>query len=308
MNNDNKKFFKTEKEWLTFKDTLTVSASTIGAVSGENDYQSGFEAWERKTGRVPSLEPTLQMLIGIHGEEMVLKVFKHLYPQIEYLRDRSEISMYIHPIHKFIGISPDEEVYWNNERMLMEVKTTRAYSDVSEIPNYIKLQCQLQMECSGYKKCLLVWLNLMKTELDFTIIEFDQVQADFMLEKAIAFNDCVVNDYPPPLQVLSDYRDFSEGDIEASEDAVLAFLGICKINDLKKQVKQQEKLIKEELASYINEGTTLIKDGIKLVDFKGAGRRTVDVEKLKADGLYEEYSVFKESRRMTPKYNNIDKL
>lgn len=298
--------FDTEEKWLAFKENITVSASTIGSITGLNKYTSPFDEWERKTGRSPKLETTLAMKIGSYGEELVMRIFKDDY-EIEYLRDRSKILLVQSKEYPFIAVSPDDIAVYEGEEMLAEIKTTKVFIDEEDIPKYYEAQVNFQMGITGYKKCILIWLNFMKTDYGFKVFEFDEDYFNVQLETAIQFNDCVVNDVPPPPVNISDFNkiETTEGEVEADDKISEILYKMYEANEKAKSIKNDMDYYKLQIAKFLNDKTVITIDGKKVLTYKEQHTNRVDTKKLKDAGLYDEYSKTTVSRKMTPYYKNL---
>ncbi len=177
----------------------------------------------------------------------------------------------------------------DDEIALIDIKTNRVYPKDH-------LECQLgfyKYALKDVKKCYCLWLNKSKGEWEFKKV--DEFNPDVIKQIIFGFK----HDLPTPV------IDLSVMNINAY---TLQELNTIKaFYDLKQKVEIIEANIKEKVVQYMKENnlTKWEDDNFKISLIDSRIDKTVDVNKMKADGIYEDYlkdKVVKESVRITEKW------
>lgn len=292
---------------ISHKDVRTerhtyIGASDIGVIMGVSPFKTPFQLWCEKTQRVqlPDLEKTNESVrMGIVLEEFIAQEYAHR----NNVQVRRAPKVYVHPDYPFIRAHADRLVTGTEKGL--ECKNTSEYNadkwKGADIPETYILQCQMCMGLSGKKEwdiAALIGGNKYKDKP----LKFDPELFEMMIEKAVEFwNENVLKDIPP---ALTDKDDDAMKDLYKEDNGNIINLSEASaetIDDFDSLVAQRQELNmhKTEIDKEIKELDAQIKDVIKenqgvktqkyKVTWKNQIKNSVDTEKLKADGIYENY-------------------
>ena len=291
--------------------TKFIGASEISAVMGLSKWSTPLGVWAEKTGKVPAKDLSANESVewGTRLERVVSKKFAddHKVKLMAYKK------RYVHPEYPFLSCELDNIIVGTDT--LVEVKTCHEYvgKDWGEddIPIEYVYQVMMQLGLSGRKKgwiAVLIGGNKYRERE----IAFDQEMYDGMVEKAVHFWNAFVLADVQPIAVGGDgdillklypgevTDDLVEGGEE--EDEWVAFLQETKMHiaEMTKEKKDVEAAVKQKIGDALG----MVTDKYK-VTYKQTTTRRVDTDKIKAEGLFDQYSKESSSRRMNVKLNKI---
>lgn len=150
-------------EWLEAR-KQGIGASEAATVVGLNPWESPYQLWLRKTGRTAPVAENEAMLRGHILEDGVARWWSHETGR-EIIKSSVEDFMFIDADRPWLRVSPDR-VYWlsdssrsDDDKGIMEVKTTRMAIDPEDIPVHFFCQVQINLGVSGYTEGSLAWLS-----------------------------------------------------------------------------------------------------------------------------------------------------
>lgn len=300
-----KLLFNNINEWLTYKEDK-ISASVVGAIIGVNKYESPFQLWEVYTKRAEKIK-TKSMQRGFYFEKGVKLIFQE-DNDIEFLRDDTKILVYEHDDYPYISVTPDEEVIFNGEEMLMEIKTTKMKFTPDTIPAYYYAQVQLQLGVSGYDKCLFVWWDLLRDDYDYCIIEFDKEYYDLEIDAIKSFKYHIDTDTPPI--AVSDY-DFDSmkaipNSITSSDLLVEYISKIQYYNNIIKSNTEIVDALKLKIKQYLGNNESLVHNNKVVATYKNYEKVSFDKDVIsKYPNVYKEAIKISNSRVLKINYNKM---
>ena len=136
-------------KWFEQRNSM-VTASEAGAALGVNKYESKRSYILTKAGIKTKTFGNKFTQFGIDNEDKVREWYEQTYNQKVH-----EVGVVPHPVHKFIGASPDGVC---ESGRLVEIKCpsgkTRIKNEVGKmVPLYYGAQMQLQLECCDMEEC-----------------------------------------------------------------------------------------------------------------------------------------------------------
>lgn len=190
-------------EWALWREK-GVGSSDAPAILGVSPWSTALQLWERKTGR---REPQATNAAMQRGTD--LEVYARREFEFEHGGDFPPACL-IHPDYPFLKASLDG---WNPERrMVVEIKCPgRADRDLAlsgKVPPKYLPQVMHLLLVSGADRCLYVTYDP-DAGCHTLTVERDEPYIALLLEKEIAFWECVQSDTPP---------EASEQDVVTRED------------------------------------------------------------------------------------------
>lgn len=295
---------KSNKEWRELR-AHSFGASAVGILLGENHFTTPYQLAVRMRDELQGhfdYTQTLPMLRGHAYEQGVADLFSWQSgiqvikaSSAEYIVQRSDLP--------FLHASPDR-TYWINpdglrhgknaeqNKGLLECKTTRMPIDPDNLPLSWVAQLQTQMGICGYSEGYIAYDCLSSPDgFGYCRFDFDQETFDSIVELVRDFwqrciidgqnpepvnADDVIRQYPAPIEgkTLTD-----QGQAQALIQSIL-------------QLKQSQKEVEEAITQQSDRLKSLFADNEAIVDTSGfilatykqtKPRTTIDTKKLQAD-------------------------
>ena len=233
------------EEWLKNR-AGGIGSSDIATIVGLNPYETPFQLWQRKTGRVPGKEETFFMKAGHYLEDAVAKFYEDESGRKVIARSAAE-DIYVHPDYDWARVSPDR-MFWIGEKRsgddkgVLECKTTQREIDPDNLPPYWFTQVQYQLGVMGRENASLAWLSAGRT-FDYRDIELVPDYFCWLMEEAEKFHrDHLIADVEPALTTAEDvvikYAQHSPGTFVEASDEIADM--ISRLKEIKGQVKELE--------------------------------------------------------------------
>jgi len=148
-------------EWLKWRER-GLGGSDIASVLGLSPYKTAYRLLQEKRGVVkPDDKPNFAMERGNRFEPVARS-------HVELLSGKAwPPALVVHPVHEYLRVSLDGqcgdeilEIKVPSEKLLREVQT----KGLGGVPDYYIVQMQLQLMCTGAKRCLFFIFHPEKTE------------------------------------------------------------------------------------------------------------------------------------------------
>lgn len=303
-------------EWLGWRQK-GIGGSDAGAVVGLNPYKSPIDVYVEKTSEeVQAKEPNEAMRLGTDLEEYVAKRWEEATGK----KVRRNNFMMAHDDYPWMVANVDREVV--GENAILECKTASTYSadkwKDGETPQQYVIQCLHYMAVTGAEKCYLACLIFSKG-LEYRVIERDEdtINALIDIEKEFWNEYVLKNQLPPPDgsdaadECIRALYPESEASTYASLDET--YISRCKrldqITELKKELEDEEKMLKQEIQLEMKEAETAYAGTYKVTWKSTKPRETFDTKKFKAEHpeLATQYiKIGKPSRRFSIKNEEFE--
>jgi len=201
---------KTREEWLAERQD-GIGASEAAAILGQSPYLTNERLWEIKTGRyVPDdISDKPYVKYGIEAETHLRALYALDHPQYEVRYE--EFKIIRNPEYPFIFATLDGELQENEQRGVLEIKTTEILSPGQWskwndcVPDNYYCQILHQLLATGYDFAALTaqikWYK--DGTLNKTIREYHfersivQDDINYLLQKEISFWNSVKSDSRP---------------------------------------------------------------------------------------------------------------
>lgn len=276
---------------------------------GVNPFETPYQLWLRKTGRMPRVAENDAMRAGHILEGAVATYFEQESGR-QVIKASEGDWLAVDRERDFLRVSPDR-TYWLSEKHskdnkgILECKTTQMDIDSDNVPPHWFCQLMYQLGVMGFRQGSLAWLTRGR-KFGYRDIEFD---ADFYgyivvcLEKY--WKDCIVGGMEPPVTTLEDislkFPRSTVGKAVEVTPELMDELNILKsIRPQLDELTRQKKEIEDRIKTFMADADTLCMAGTKeqspivLCTYKSAKDSLKFNEKQFASehpDLYETYQV-----------------
>lgn len=267
---------KNHAAWLENR-KAGIGSSEVASIVGLNPYESKYQLWLRKTGQTPAKEETFFMKAGHYLEDAVARFFEDESGYTIIKRSASE-DIYVHPDYEWARVSPDR-TYWltgtrNDEKGILECKTTQREIDPDNIPPYWFTQVQYQLGVMGRKRAAIAWLSAGRV-FDYREIEFVPDYFNWLMEQVEEFYTVnVLGGVEPEVttveDVLSKYPKSSTTFVEAPDEIAQAIASIKEKKEIKKALEEEIEELEGKVKVCLGEAESLNYQGSVLATWKSA--------------------------------------
>jgi putative phage-type endonuclease len=250
---------KDRNEWLQYRQS-GIGSSEIATIVGLNPWETPYQLWRRKRGLDPAKEETFAMKAGHYLEDAVAQ-FWHDETGQDIIKSSAGDWLIRDNDRTYLQVSPDR-TYWlagqprnNQNKGILECKTTQMSIDGDDIPKHWFCQVQYQLGVAGYKQGSLAWLCSGR-EFGYKNLELVPDFFGWLVEEAEKFwRDNIQGGAEPAAtnvaDVLLKYNRHTDGKIVETSDEV--FEAYRQLKDVKKELDAIEKR-KEELEAKLKMG------------------------------------------------------
>lgn len=234
-------------EWLELR-RCKVTASEMPIILGISPYVTEYQLWEYKTGIVECLYENSNMRFGRDKEESIRQQTNAAY-NCNFVPD-----VFVSKKNQIFMASLDGIDY--EKQMILEIKVInqekyKEFLESLELPEYIKVQVQMQLYCSDMKKALVVLHSPSMGECATIPVEYDPVIVDRCVAMGSMFKYKVDN-YIPPDKTKNDIPVYSdEYSLLLSQNYLEAKRNLDKAMEICDQKKQ-------ELLEHIGHKTAIV--------------------------------------------------
>lgn len=245
-----------------------IGASEVASVIGVNPYQTPYELWQVKTGKVAQFEGNKYTRMGHYLEPVIVKLFlEEVNAEIE---EGNELDITIfHKEHDYIFCTPDRPYVRDGKKGALECKSTQRKVLEDELSLSWQAQNQYQIGICGFDEGCIAWLER-GLDFGYKFTEFNPVLFDALVNEVGEFwHNYVLSDTPPPAINSSDIQKLystipGKHEIATSEtyDAYLKLKHVREqLKNLiteKEQLEEQMKMIMKDAESIIYNDETLV--------------------------------------------------
>lgn len=281
-----------------------IGGSDIAAVMGLSRWKTPLQLWAEKTGEleVEDISGKEYVQLGTELEDFVAKKFERVTGN-KVRRDRREFK---HELYPYMVAHIDRRLTGKDE--ILECKTASAWKEKEwegeEIPIEYILQCQWYMGITQASNCYLAVL-IGGQKFVWKELSFDQGLFVNMVQAAQTFWQ-MVERKTPPAAVVGDktilgqlYKGEDEVAYEPKDEEVEEINKLMihrqdlqlALNSVKNEIEECENKVKEKLGECSSVETGLFK-----ISWKTQAKKSVDTEKLKEAGIYDDYAKVSVSR------------
>lgn len=239
--------FTNRDQWLAAR-TQGIGASEVATIVGLNPWETPYQLWRRKTGLDAPKPENTAMTTGHILEDGVAQFWARETGR-EIIRNSRTDFMFVDAEHHELRVSPDR-TYWlggtrnDDNKGILECKTTRLVIDEDDIPRYWFVQVQMNLGVAGYTQGSLAWLSAAKGfEFGYRDLQFVPEFYEWLKYETLKFwHDNVLGGVEPPAvspqDVILKYDHSTAGlTATADEDAYRAY---CDLKDVRREIDALE--------------------------------------------------------------------
>jgi len=331
--------FKNRAEWLKHR-KKGLGGSDVAVLLGLSNFRSRLELWLDKTGRVNDSDES--SVIAQRGQIMEKHIAKRFAEQlnipfsdfptsIEKLTgiSKPKYEAFANTEHEAFLATPD---YWGNTgtKGIIEIKSSLISPKQALDSWYV--QTQWYANVLEFDIIVIAWLNLpysfddsafvsypdIATKADAVVsmlpIRFENFKTDKIFGNELKeivrkFWDYNVKQDIPPLPItradLKIYLKHRKETIVSHETNKRGFQAYSEYLEVKNKISMLNKRktdLENQLIEFSRGADSTSYNGTRLFSFKPSKRKSLDMDKLKRDGLYEQYAVETESVSIKTEY------
>ncbi len=280
-----------------------IGGSDIAAILGISKYRNALDVYNAKKG-IEQFSPNIRMDVGTALEPLIFD-----YAKREYSMELEKGDFKRHKDYNFIIAHTDGYFYNNDEKGVLEIKTSSGYQDWGDdipLEYYLQIQHYLLVNNLNVACLIVLYLNTMKMER--YIYKKDDSWHNRIIEKCVDFwNNHILKNIPPEIEYQKDVTKIMHSPNEYLEVQGDVLTSLQELNNLKLARKEYDEKI-EEIENHIKE---LIDDreGIMynnqvLATYKSSVTSRFNSKSFKEQNeeLYNKYITTDISRRLLIKY------
>ena len=296
--------FSNRNEWLQAR-SFGIGASECATVLGVNPWETRYQLWRRKMGIDPPKEENFAMRAGHYLEDAVAQFFAH-DTGAHIIQSSQADFMIVDDDKPYLRVSPDRtfwmqgEAHGNNNKCILECKTTQLEIDKDNLPMHWFCQLQMNLGVSGYKRGALAWLT-MGRQFDYKMINFDAEFYAWIVDEVTKFwTENILGKQEPEMHTVEDvilkYPTQTLGKtIEATDEVLDELRQLKEVKDEMSSLDATKKQLEDSIKAAMEDAEAITKDGKPLVTWKAPKASEKFNEKRFATEQPQLYASYKES-------------
>ena len=296
----------TEDEQWHFRRRLGIGGSEAGTILGLNKYQTAWDLWGIKTGRIqpPDLSGNMAVKMGHKLEQTVAE----LYAETTGKQVRRSNIHHQHKDKPWLVGNLDRVVV--GEKRGLECKTASSFAAkgkfgkgnqyspegelvilCDEVPDTYLVQVQHYMSVTGLPVFDLAVLIDGRDFRIFTLHRNDELIAEIEDQLTDFWFNHVIGDIAPDGAPIPEQEVIKGATVEATPD-ITALLGEHKeLDDAIKELKAEQDRVDEQIKQFIGESEILVSDGHQVASYKTVTSNRFDTTAFKKaePALYAQY-------------------
>ncbi len=166
------------KNWLASR-TGGIGSSEVATLLGVNPWQTPYQLWLAKTGRVPQVEQENFLMKAGHYLEDAISKFCADETGLDIIKSSAAEFVVINKEKPFLRVSPDRYAWLpnskhsNDNKVIIECKSTQNSIDENDIPKHWFVQVMYQLGVCELDKATIAWLTQGR-EFGYKWLEFDK--------------------------------------------------------------------------------------------------------------------------------------
>lgn len=267
---------KNRAEWLKYREG-GIGSSEVGTIVGLNPYETPYQLWRRKKGIDPAKSETFAMKAGHYLEDAVARFWMDETGN-EVIKASAGDWIIANKEKPFLRVSPDR-TYWlegrrsNDNKGILECKTTQKSIDEDDIPKYWYCQLQYQLGVAEVRKGSLAWLSQGR-DFGYRDYDFNEDIFGWLIESVEKFwQDCILGERIPEAisatDVLLKYNRHTDGKSKEVSDKTYEEWAELKAlrKDIDELKKREEELI-NSIKMVFDDAELISYDGLTLATWK----------------------------------------
>ena len=281
---------KNRQEWLKARQA-GIGSSEVATILGVNPYETPYQLWRRKKGLDAPKEENFFMKAGHYLEEAVAKFYAD-ETGVEIIKRSAEDFLIVNDARDYLRVSPDR-TFWlpnmphsNDNKGIVECKTTQMSIDEDSIPQHWFCQLQYQLGTAEMNQGALAWLTQGR-EFGYKNYDLETDFYRFMLDECDKFYiDYIIGNAEPPSiseedVMLRSPRSAAGKSLEATEELSDLIFDLREANKRKKTAEDEAKEIAEKIKVFMGDAEALTYKGLTLCTWKSCK----DTQKFDSDSF-----------------------
>lgn len=287
----------TQDERMTY-----IGGSDIAAIMGKSRWCTPLKMWAYKTGRLPA--PDFSQNERVKFGKKLEWIVAEEYAERNNVKVQNRKEAYTHPKYPFLKAHVDRIVL--NADKILEAKTCGAEKGKEWANSNVPVEYVLQSNWNAglaKRKQFAIAVLIGGNHYEEVTLDFDKELFDEQVNIAINFwKEYVIKNVMPPVSaddsnaILEIYPNHCEDMIENQEiEERISYLK--EIENYYKEQGAEIETIENELKALIGDKQGIITNKYR-VTWKEITKEIPDSEKLKADGIFENYSKISSYRQL----------
>ena len=291
---------KSREEWLEVRKS-GIGSSEVATIVGLNPWETPYQLWRRKVGIDPPKEENFAMKAGHYLEDAVSR-FWHDATGRDIIKRSAGDWIIRDNKHPFLQVSPDR-TYWlgesraNDDKGILECKTTQMSIDADDLPKHWFCQVQYQLGVAGYTQGSLAWLCSAR-DFGYTDITLVPDFYEWLTDEVARFwTDNIQGGKEPDAVDVSDvllkYNRHTNGkSIEVSDDVFQAYLQLKDVRKELAELDERKESLEAKIKLAFTDAEALTHDGQTIATWRSPKpSRRFDAKRFQADypGMADDY-------------------
>lgn len=281
------------EEWLEHR-KQGIGSSEVSSILGLNPYQTPYQLWRRKKEMDPPLVQNMPMRLGHLLEDAVSTLWSEETGR-EIIKSSAGDWIAFNTEKPFLRASPDR-TFWlpdqkknNDNKGILECKTTQMTVDPDEIPPNWFIQLQYLLGVSETETGSLAWLSMGRT-FGFKDVVLVPDFYKWMQDEVERFwvDNIIGNKEPEAItasDVLIKYAQHTEGKlIEVGEEIAVAYSELKSVRQELSILEDKKEKLEDRIKMAFEDAEAISYSGEKLATWKTAkDREKIDTKTLSKD-------------------------
>lgn len=270
---------KNREEWLQYRES-GVGSSESGTIIGVNPYETKYQLWRRKMKMDGPKTDNMPMRLGHLMEDAVATLWAEETNR-EVIKASAGDWIGMNPEKTFLKASPDR-TFWipgakrNNENKgIVECKTTQMTIDEEDIPKSWFTQLQYQLGTLEMSEGSIAWLSMGRT-FGYRDYKLAPSFYGWVVEEVEKFwVDNILGGQEPEMTDASDvlikYGKHTESKvIEVGEDILNAYSNLKELKDRIKELEAEKEAYENQIKMVFQDAEAIVYNGSTLATWKTA--------------------------------------
>ena len=268
---------KDRTEWLKYRES-GIGSSEVATIVGLNPWETPYQLWRRKVGLDAPKQENFAMKAGHYLEDAVSLFWQDETGQ-QVIKSSAGDWLIRDDERPYLQVSPDR-TYWladmphsNENKGILECKTTQMTIDEDDIPKHWFCQVQYQLGVAGYQYGSLAWLTQGR-EFGYKDLAFVPDFFAWLVEEVDKFwLDNIQGKQEPTAanvqDILLKYNRHTDGKIvEVNDEIFAAYQDLKAVKDELSAIEEKKTALEEKIKLGFGDAEAISYDGQTLATWK----------------------------------------
>lgn len=268
---------KDRTEWLKYRES-GIGSSEVATIVGLNPWETPYQLWRRKVGLDAPKQENFAMKAGHYLEDAVSLFWQDETGQ-QVIKSSAGDWLIRDDERPYLQVSPDR-TYWladmphsNENKGILECKTTQMTIDEDDIPKHWFVQVQYQLGVAGYQHGSLAWLTQGRN-FGYKDLAFVPDFFAWLVEEVDRFwLDNIQGKQEPTAanvqDILLKYNRHTDGKIvEVNDEIFAAYQDLKAVKDELSAIEEKKTALEEKIKLGFGDAEAISYDGQTLATWK----------------------------------------